>query len=593
MNLHRISAAVALLLAAPALDHLAAQGPALDTGAPNVRVDSLFTSVIRPDGPGCAVGVYRSGEIVLARGYGLANLETRQPITPRTTFNVGSVSKPFTTLALLILERDGKLSLDDDIRRWIPELPDYGTPIRVRDLLQHTSGLRDYGALNTLAGRSVATVPAFLARMAAQRALNFPTGTRHGYSHSDFEMLGLLIERATGTPFGEHLEREVLRPMGMTESFVFDERPRVRPNRAVGHQVTAGGTRVIFPSTTMTGGSNLHTSVTDLARFDRNFDQPIVGGAEVIARMLSRPTLASGDTIPYAYGLRLESRRGLRTVERAGFDDGTLSEIIRFPEQRLTVAVLCNSEHLAAGRLAERVAAIYLGSAMGPATPIPARPAAVTVTAAELQRYAGVYSPPDMPWLVVPIEVRNGSLVEVLSHETRDDTTMVMTPAGEGRFFEIGTTGNIGLFSFSTTPGGGPMRLATSWSGGPAEELERVPDSLLWQPGRSVGEYQGTWYSEDLDAVWQLVMRDDRQLVLRRHGLPDHTLRPVTRDVFTRGFGPWASALTARVEFHRNAQGAITHFTVSTPPGQDSAVGVAFSRVVADTDTVSSRSTGS
>ncbi|MBA2292705.1 MAG: serine hydrolase [Gemmatimonadales bacterium] len=582
MTLHHISAAVALLLAAPALDHLPAQGRALDTAAPNARVDSLFTSVIRPDGPGCAVGVYRSGEIVLAKGYGVASVETGQPITAHTTFNIGSVSKPFTALALLILERDGKLSLDDDIRRWIPEMPDYGTPIRVRDLLQHTSGLRDYGALNTLAGRSVTTVPGFLARMAAQRALNFPTGSRHEYSHSDFELLGLLIERATGTPFGEHLEREVLRPMGMTESFIFDERPRVRPNRAFGHQVTTSGSRVIFPSNTVAGGSNLNTSVTDLARFDRNFDQPIVGGAGVITRMLSRPTLASGDTIPYAYGLRLDVRRGLRTVERGGHDGGTLSEIIRFPEQRLTVAVLCNAEHLAAGRLAERVAAIYLGSAMRPATPIPAPPAAVTVTAAELQRYAGVYRPSDMPWMVVPIEVRNGTLVEVLPHEMRDDTTMVMTPAGEGRFFEIGATGNVGLFSFSTTPGGGPMRLAISWSGGPPEELERVPDSLLWRPGRSVSMYQGTWYSQDLDAVWKLVTRDDRHLVLRRQGLPDHTLLPVARDVFTRGFGPWASALNARIEFHRNAQGAITHFTVSTPPGQDSAVGVAFNRVGED-----------
>jgi len=593
VKLHRISAAVALLLAGPALDHLTAQGPALDTGASNARVDSLFTSVIRPDGPGCAVGVYRSGEIVLAKGYGLANVETGQPITAHTTFNIGSVSKPFTALALLILERDGKVSLDDDIRRWLPELPDYGTPIRVRDLLQHTSGFRDYGALNTIAGRSVTTMPAFLARMAAQRALNFPTGSRHEYSHSDFELLGLVIERATGTPFGEYLEREVLRPMGMTESFVFDARPRVRPNRAIGHEVNAAGTRVIFPSTTMTGGSNLHTSVANLARFDRNFDQPIVGGAGVITRMLSRPTLASGDTIPYAYGLRLDVRRGLRTVERGGHDDGMISEIIRFPDQRLTVAVLCNAEDLLAGQLAESVAAIYLGSAMQPATPRPAPPPAVAVTTAELQRYAGLYRPLDFPWMMMPIEVRNGSLVEVLPHEARDDTTMVMTPAGDGRFFEIGTTGSVGLFSFSTTPGNGPMRLAISWSGGPAEALERVPDSLLWRPGRSVGMYQGTWYSQDLDAVWHLVMRDDRHLVLRRQGFPDHTLLPVARDVFTRGFGPWASALNARIEFHRNARGAITHFTVSTPPGQDSAVGVAFTRVRADTDTVSKRSGGS
>ncbi|MEO7610830.1 MAG: serine hydrolase domain-containing protein, partial [Gemmatimonadales bacterium] len=547
--------------------------------AANRRVDALFASVVRADGPGCAVGVYRHGEILLAKGYGLANLETRQPITAHTTFNIGSVSKPFTSLALLSLERDGRISLDDDIRRWLPELPDYGTPIRVRDLLQHTSGLRDYGALDVLTGRSVANTTELLALMAAQRALNFQPGTRHEYSHSDFELLAPLIERATGTPFGEYLEREVLGPMGMTESFVFDERPRARPNRALGHEVTAHGTRVIFPSNTTGGGSNLNTSVTDLARFDRNFDQPVVGGAGVIARMLSRPVLPSGDTIPYAYGLRLDMRRGLRTVERGGHDAGTLSEIIRFPDQHLTVAVMCNAEHLSAGRLGESVAAIYLGTMMRPATPVPVPPLAVAVSAESLHRYAGVYRPIDMPWMVVPIEMRNGTLVEMLSHETRDDTTMVMTPAGDGRFFEIGSTGNVGMFTFSVPAGGGPMRLATSWNGGPAEELERVPDSLVWRPGRAVGEYQGTWYSPDLDAVWQLVMRDGRQLVLRRHGVPDHTLRPVTPDVFTRGFGPWASATSIQIEFHRNARGTITHLTVSTPPGEDSAVGVEFNKV--------------
>jgi CubicO group peptidase (beta-lactamase class C family) len=570
------------LLTTQGLDGLEAQTLALDTAALNARVDALFTTAIRPDGPGCAVGVYRRGEVVIAKGYGLANVETGQPIDSRTTFNIGSVSKPFTALAVLILERDGTLSLDDDIRRWIPELPDYGTPIRVRDLLQHTSGLRDYGALNILASWPVTTTPAFLARMVAQRALNFPTGSRHEYSHSDFELLGVVIERATGTPFAEHLERAILQPMGMTESFVFDERPLARTNRAFGHQEAARGTRVIFPSSTIVGGSNLNTSVADLARFDRNFDRPIVGGAEVIARMLSRPTLASGDTVPYAYGLRLDVRRGLRTIERGGHDDGMLSEIIRFPEQRLTVAVLCNAEHLQAGQLAESVAAVYLGSAMEPVRPRPVPPRAVAVTDGELQRYAGVYRPLEVPWMVVPIEVRRGTLVEVLSHEIRDDTTLVLTPAGEGRFFEIGSTGNVGLFTFSAPRNGGPMHLAISWSGGPADVLERVPDSLRWYPRPSDGAYQGTWYSHDLDAVWQLVMRDDRRLVLRRHGFPDYTLFPVTRDIFTRGFGPWASAINVCISFHRDAQGAITHFTVSTPPGQDSAVGIVFSRVLTD-----------
>lgn len=185
-------------------------------------VDSLFAREISATGPGCAVGVYQNGAVVLKRGYGLANAEEGRPITPHTTFDLGSASKPFTALAALDLQRRGVLSLDDDVRRWVPELPNYGAPIRVRDLIQHTSGLRDFQSLGPLSGRPILTMPEFLGLLSAQQALNFTTGTRHEYSHSDYLLLGLVIERAVGIPFGEYLEREVLAPMGMRGSFVDD-----------------------------------------------------------------------------------------------------------------------------------------------------------------------------------------------------------------------------------------------------------------------------------------------------------------------------------------------------------------------------------
>ena len=150
-----------------------------DSVALSAQVDALFLREIRPDAPGCAVGVYRSGRIVLARGYGVASIEDGRPITAHSTFNLGSVSKPFTALAALMLEQSGRLSLDDDVRRWVPELPEYGRPIRVRDLLQHTSGLRDFGTLELLSGRAITTQPHFLSLVASQRALNFEPGTRH------------------------------------------------------------------------------------------------------------------------------------------------------------------------------------------------------------------------------------------------------------------------------------------------------------------------------------------------------------------------------------------------------------------------------
>ncbi|MEP6507423.1 MAG: serine hydrolase domain-containing protein [Gemmatimonadales bacterium] len=541
------------------------------------RVDSLFKHLIQTDGPGCAVGIYRDGAVVLTRGYGLANIEDGRPITPHTAFELGSVSKPFTALAALILEQHRKLSVDDDVRRWIPEFPDYGKPIHVRDLLEHTSGLRDYQALETLAGRPVRTMSEFLGLMAAQRTLNFATGQRHEYSHSDFMLLALVVERAAGVPFGAFLDRTVLEPIGMRDAFVSDERAHSARNRALGHVVSSDGTRAQFPESRTFGGVNLYASVEDMARWDRNFDDPRVGGRSAITRMTTLPVLANGDTIPYAYGLRLGSYRGLRIIERGGAPDGTRVHVIHFPDQRFGVAVLCNATHFEANKLAETVAGFYLGELMRPVRPRAPAPPAVTVSSNELARYAGVYRPAAEPWDLWPVELIRGELAERVFDDVRDDTLYVMTPAGNGRFFEIGRTGNVGIYTFESSSAGVPHCLQVSWNGGSADVLERVPDSAVWRPSAAtLAEYAGVWFSEELDASWLLDLRDGR-LFLRRIGKPDVTLWAVEPDLFIRGFGS-NEILTAQLQFHRDGTGKLTHLSVSTRPGEESVRNVRFVR---------------
>jgi CubicO group peptidase (beta-lactamase class C family) len=543
------------------------------------QVDALFLREVRPDTPGCAVGVYRGGEIVLARGYGVASIEDGRPITSRTTFNLGSASKPFTALAALMLEGRSQLSMDDDVRRWVPELPNYGRPIRVRDLLQHTSGVRDFQTLQLLSRRAVTTQPQFLELIASQRALNFEPGTRHEYSHSDFGVLGLVVERIVGRPFGEHLQNAVFDPLEMKGSFVDDLGNGPVRDRAFGHLVSPQGPSVQFPDSQTFGGDNVYSSVEDLAHWDRNFDNPKVGGAAAIARMLSRPTLPDGETIPYAYGLRLGTYRGLRTVARGGHPPGTRTEFIRFPEQRFTVATLCNSDSLEAARLAQSVADLYLGAQMSPKTERSQPPAAVAMSTEELSRYGGTYRPIDDPWNLWPIEVRQGVLGEIIFDDATDEAFYPMTPAGDGRFFEVGRTGNVGLFNFRPLAPGGPLGLEMSWNEGPIEVSERVSDSAVWRPSDvAVAEYAGTWFSQDLDAGWQLEARGAR-LVLRRRGQMDLTLRPVARDRFLRGFGPEGD-VSVRLQFHRDSAGRLSELTVSTPPGEDSVRDLRFTRVV-------------
>jgi CubicO group peptidase (beta-lactamase class C family) len=553
-------------------------GPGVDR-AFDSRVDELFRRHISPATPGCAVGVYRDGVVVLARGYGVSSVDDPRPITPRTNFNLGSQSKPFTTLAVLQLEQRGKLSLADDVRRWIPELPDYGRPIRVQDLLQHTSGFRDFQTLELLSGQPVSTMAEFLALMARQRALNLAPGAQSEYSHTDYGILGLVVERVAGEPFGQFLEREIFAPMGMPRTVVHDGRGPQIALRAAGHERPTKATApTVSASTSRTfGGDNVYSSIEDLAGWDRSFTHPTAGGAAAIARMVSRPVLPNGETIPYAYGIRLGAYRGLRTVSRGGHAPGSWTEMIRFPDQHLAVAVLCNADDLDAPRFARSVADLYLAAEMSPLPPKPVAPSPVAVPQAELLRYAGTYAPADDPWNHGPIEVRNGVLGEVLFHDTADEEFFPMTPAGRGRFFEIGRTGNVGVFTF-TPASGVPSRLEISWNDGLADTLERVPDAALWRPSaNTLAAYAGQWSNVDLDVVWSLEVRGDR-LVLHRKGFSPVTLRPIVPDRFLRGIGQDGET-SVRFEFERDGSGRRTGLTVSTPAGEDSVRNLRFVRV--------------
>ena len=535
----RAFASIAVTVSLVLVAGCGSSSPITDAAAKASQVNALFEQKIQPGAPGCAVGVYRDGEIVFSGRYG---------VTP-AAFNLGSMSKPFTTLAALMLEQRGQLSMDDDVRRWVPELLDHQPKIRVRDLIQHTSGLRDYGTLELLSGKPVTSMPEFVTLMSAQRAFNFEPGTRHEYSHSDYGVLGLVVERIAGVPFGEHLKRTVFEPLGMKGTFVKE------------------GTF---------GGDNVHSSIEDLARWDGNLAHGTVGGAASIQRMLSRPKLWNGETIPYAYGLRLGTYRGLRIVSRGGHTPGTRTEFIRFRDKGFTTAALCNSDDLDAKRFAESVADIYLGADMTTAEPLPSVPRAAKATPEELARFAGMYGIRGDAWSWWPIEVRNGVLGEVLFHPETDEEFFPMTPMESvtgSRFFEIGRTGNVGIFTFR--PGAGDsMGLEISWNNRPPDQFDRRRARRL--SAGEAAQYAGDWSCPDIDARWKIEWRGGR-LMLVRQGHRDATLLYVDRDRFLRAFGPDGEA-TVLFEFTRGSTGAVTGLTVSTRPGEDSVRGLKFSK---------------
>jgi CubicO group peptidase (beta-lactamase class C family) len=358
------------------------------------RIDTIMAGWSKPDSPGCAVGVVRDGGLVLARGYGQADLEHGVPNGPGSVFDIGSMSKQLTAAVIVLLARDGKLSLDDDVRRFVPELPPYESPITIRHLLHHTSGLRDYTDLMALAGWQTddwTTEEQALDMLSRQTELNFPPGSRYLYSNSGYFLLSIVAARAGGKPFPELARERIFAPLGMTSTHVHADHRQIVKDRALGYSKQDGRWTIAMSGWEQTGDGSVLTTVEDLARWVRNFDDPTVGGSALVAELLRRGKLASGEEIPYAAGLRHGTYRGLATVGHNGSWAGYRSSLLRFPSENTAVIVLCNADSAEAGTMGRAIADAALAARLGPApTPSPgASPPAAERQAPPASRAAG------------------------------------------------------------------------------------------------------------------------------------------------------------------------------------------------------------
>jgi CubicO group peptidase (beta-lactamase class C family) len=390
------------------------------TGIP-ARVDSIFLALNAPDRPGAAVAVLKDGAIVLERGYGSAQLEHRVPITPATVFHVASVTKQFTAFGIALLAQRGALSLDDEIHVHLPELPDLGQPVTIRQLVHHTSGVRDQWELLAMSGwrlDDVITKDHILAAMRRQRGLNFEPGSEHLYSNMGYTLLAEIVERAGGKPFPEWMRENVFAPLGMTSTHMHDDHEHVVPGRAYSYRRGQDGEwRNAVLSYANAGATSLFTTVGDLARWLHNFETGTVGGTAAIAQMRQRGVLTNGDTLAYAFAIVRGERRGRTTWSHSGGDAGFRSFVVHLPEERLGVVVLSNDAGSNPGALASAVAELYLPAAPAlaappsrradPETPTRSRP---SVDDAILASVAGSYYSPELETLY-RIVVDDGRLV--------------------------------------------------------------------------------------------------------------------------------------------------------------------------------------
>jgi len=406
------------------------------------RVDEIFSRFTTWPSPGCALAVAENGNIAFERGYGRASLELDVPITPQTVFDIGSTSKQFTAFSMLLLERDGKLSLDDDIRKYLPEVPDYGKRITIRHLLTHTSGLRDYTDLLEFDGHDTADFTGdrdALDLIARQRGVNFSPGEEWRYSNTGFFLASAIVRRASGQPLSSFARDRIFAPLGMTSTQYLDDTTRVVPRRATAYSPagmngaeSGGGFRVNMSDWNQTGDGAVQTTVEDLARWDENFYAPRVGDARMVAAMQTVGRLNDGKAHDYGLGLTIGTYGGLKRVSHGGSWAGYRAELMRFPERHTSIITLCNVSNSGPTALAESVAAIWLADAglkpPAPRATTPPPPAPPQLSDAELRAHAGRYSSPELtlPWNIelvdhqLKLRIRKGD-GETLTPVSRDE----------------------------------------------------------------------------------------------------------------------------------------------------------------------------
>ena len=496
------------------------------------KVDQVFAAYDKPDTPGCALGIVRDGEFIYKRGYGTASLELGVPLTPQSVFYMGSVSKQFTAASVVLAAEQSYLSLDDDVRKYVPELPSYGKTITLRQMLHHTSGFRDILGLLLLAGRNFEDIhptPELLDLLSRQKTLNYTPGDEFLYSNTNYFLMSVVIRRATGKPLSQFADENIFKPLGMTHTRFYEDHTIVVPGRVPAYEsLPAGGFRIDWSTNfDKVGDGGLMSSVEDLLEWDRNFYANKLGKGTLLKEIETPGVLNNGKQIEYALGLFISTYRGLPIVEHGGALFGYRTELLRFPQQKFSVITLCNEGTSNPGRLSYQVADLYLQGQLSPELLASAAPSL------DLQPFVGWYRNVDSR-SVLQISASDGTLGAFgTQFKPRDATHFVATPGPEIVFDRQLNSG---------------MRLTLNFKDSPPQIFERYEP--LKASAENFAQYVGEYTSAELQATYRFAVKDGK-LTLATNWQDPAVLEPIVLDEFQGPFG-------TSIVFHRDAGGHVT-----------------------------------
>jgi CubicO group peptidase (beta-lactamase class C family) len=532
MSFFRCAAILLLSVCSLAAAGSFSHNDAKDAGDLERKVDQVFAAYNKPDTPGCALGVVRDGEFIYKKGYGTASLELGVPLTPQSVFYMGSVSKQFTAASVVLAAEQGFLSLDDDVRKYVPELPSYGKTITLREMLHHTSGFRDILGLLLLAGRNFEDIhptPEMLDLLSRQKAVNYPPGDEFLYSNTNYFLMSVVVRRATGKPLSQFAEENIFKPLGMTHTRFYDDHSVVVPGRVPAYAPRpAGGFRIDWSTNfDKIGDGGLMSTVDDLLQWDRNFYANKLGKGTLLKELQTQGVLNNGKQIEYALGLFISTHRGLPIVEHGGALFGYRTELLRFPQQKFSVITLCNLGTSNPGRLSYQVADLYLAGQLSPEPPASATPSV------DAQPFAGWYRNLDSHSVLEISASKEGVGAFGTLFKPRDATHFVATPGPE--------------IAFDRQPNSG-LRLTMNFKDTAPQIFERYEP--LKASAENFAQYVGEYTSAELQATYRFAVKDGK-LTLATNWQDPAVLEPIILDEFQ---GPFGTAIV----FRRDAAGHVT-----------------------------------
>ena len=519
------------------------------------KVDALFASFNKTDSPGCVVVVVKNGEVVYKKGFGMANLDYDIPITSTSVFDIASVSKQFTGMAIAMLVEERKIALTDDIRKYIPSLPDFGKKVTVRHLVDHTSGIRDWAAMMGYAGRDFEDVSTYeeILRMAEhQRELNFAPGEEYTYSNTGYVLLAKIVEVVTKQKFADWTQANIFKPLGMNNTHFHDDHQQIVKNRAVSYyKDDSGKMKMLTDNLTALGSSSLFTTADDLTKWLLNLENGTVGGPRVLALMRKSGVLNNGKPTNYAFGLAFGDYHGLARENHTGGWEGFRTILAHFPEQKFGVIILSNLASFNPSDMANQVTDIYLGDQFkdkktSPDKPsVTAIPKEVKIAPTVFDAYIGSYQLADSSGVVLTFK-REG---ERYFTQATGESQLEIFPSSDSTFFLKAVEAQVTFHRLSN----GKVNTITLHQNGDTRANRVTPFTL---PVEQLKQYTGTFYSPELDTRYALVVEKDT-LIVKHHRLGKvGTAITRAKDSFTFNGD--------KVSFARSKNGQITGFRVTS-----------------------------